>query len=157
MGGKRSWKRQYLYVSIAFLMVSGLFACAPVQMPSPVRPECLVCPECPDRGHLKSVQGYLSRGDFEGAMKESQDILTRSPKTPPGDDALLAMGLISAHYANPKKDYKKALSYFMRLERDFPRSPVVEEAKIWVSVLQAFEQAKRVDLEIEEKKKELEK
>jgi hypothetical protein len=33
----------------------------------------------------------------------------------------------------------------------------VEEAKIWVSVLLAFEKAKQVDIEIEKKKKELEK
>jgi hypothetical protein len=43
----------------------------------------------------------------------------------------------------------------MRVEKDFPRSPLVEEAKIWVSVLHAFEKAKQVDIEIEEKKKEL--
>jgi len=43
----------------------------------------------------------------------------------------------------------------MRLEREFPRSPLVEEAKIWVGVLQAFEKAKQVDLEIEEMKKGL--
>jgi outer membrane protein assembly factor BamD (BamD/ComL family) len=106
-------------------------------------------------GHLRRVDSFISRGDFEGAMKESQDILARSPKTPPGDEALLDLGLISAHYANPKRDYKKALGYFMRIEKDFPRSPLVEEAKIWTSVLQAFEKAKQVDIEIEEKKKGL--
>ncbi|HYQ61439.1 MAG TPA: hypothetical protein VEP29_10315 [Desulfatiglandales bacterium] len=90
-------------------------------------------------------------------MRESQDILARSPRTPPGDEALMNMGLICAHYANPKRDYKKALGYFMRIEKEFPRSPFVEEAKIWVSVLLAFEKAKQVDIEIEKKKKELEK
>jgi outer membrane protein assembly factor BamD (BamD/ComL family) len=65
------------------------------------------------------------------------------------------LGLISAHYANPKKDYKKAMNYFMRIEKEFPDSPHVEESKIWVSVLRAFEKAKQVDLEIEQKKKGL--
>jgi outer membrane protein assembly factor BamD (BamD/ComL family) len=121
-------------------------ACAPFKQMFVEREEC---------GHLKRVDSFISRGDFESAMKESQDILARSPKTPPGDEALMNMGLISAHYANPKRDYKKALGYFMRVEKDFPRSPLVEEAKIWVSVLHAFEKAKQVDIEIEEKKKEL--
>jgi hypothetical protein len=103
---------------------------------------------------LGGVSGFIDRGDFEGAMRESQDNLARSPQTP-GDEALMNMGLISAHYANPKRDYKKALGYFMRIEKEFPRSPLVEEAKIWVSVLRAFEKAKQVDIEIEEKKKEL--
>jgi outer membrane protein assembly factor BamD (BamD/ComL family) len=101
------------------------------------------------------VEGLLSRGNFEAAMKENQEILARSPKATPGDEALMAMGLISAHYANPKKDYQNALSYFKRLEREFPRSPLEEEAKIWIGVLQAFEKAKQVDLEIEEMKKGL--
>jgi hypothetical protein len=101
------------------------------------------------------VEGLLSRGNFEGAMRESQDLLAVSPKAPPGDEALMDMGLISAHYANPKKDYQKALGFFMRLEREFPRSPLTEEAKIWVGVLQSFEKAKQVDLEIEKMKKEL--
>jgi hypothetical protein len=65
------------------------------------------------------------------------------------------LGLISAHYANPKRDYKKSLIFFQRIEKEFPESPLVEEAKIWISVLQAFEKAKQVDLEIEQKKKGL--
>jgi hypothetical protein len=43
----------------------------------------------------------------------------------------------------------------MRVDKEFPGSPFVEEAKIWVSVLQVFEKSKQVDLDIEEKKKEL--
>jgi hypothetical protein len=88
-------------------------------------------------------------------MKENLDILSRPSKTRQGDAALMNLGLISAHYANPKKDYKKALGFFMRVDKEFPGSPFVEEAKIWVSVLQAFEKSKQVDLDIEEKKKEL--
>jgi len=48
------------------------------------------------------VEGMLSRGNFEGAMKESQELFASSPKAAPGDEALMDMGLISAHYANPK-------------------------------------------------------
>jgi hypothetical protein len=104
---------------------------------------------------LEGVKDLIGRGDFDGAMKESQEILTGSPKTPPGDAALMNMGLICVHYANPKKDYKKAMGYFMRIERDFPQSPLVEEAKIWTNVLKDFEKAKQVDLEIEQKKTEM--
>jgi len=153
MGRKRIGKRQHLYLTVACLILMAAAGCAsaPVQAPA----ECPKCPECPKSDSLMRVESLLSKGNFEGAMKKSQDILARSPKTPPGDEALMDMGLISAHYANPKKDYKKAMSYFMRVEREFPRSPLVEEAKIWVGVLQAFEKAKQVDIEIEEMKKGL--
>jgi outer membrane protein assembly factor BamD (BamD/ComL family) len=152
MGRKRIGKRQHLYLTVACLILMAAAGCAsaPVQAP-----ECPKCPECPRSDSLMRVESLLSKGNFEGAIKKSQDILARSPKTPPGDEALMDMGLISAHYANPKKDYKKAMSYFMRVEREFPRSPLVEEAKIWVGVLQAFEKAKQVDIEIEEMKKGL--
>ncbi len=161
MGRKRSGKRQHLYLTVACLILVLAAGCAPVRTQAPECPACpeiparLECPACPESGHLMRVEGLLSRGNFEGAMKESQELLAGSPKGPPGDEALMDMGLISAHYANPKKDYQKALGFFMRLEREFPRSPLTEEAKIWVGVLQSFEKAKQVDLDIEKMKKEL--
>ena len=148
MGTEQNGKRKYLYLSIACLTVIFVTGCiATVQQPVAPDPE-----EC---DHLELVRDFIGKGDFEGALKASQRVLSRSPKSPPGDQALLDLGLIYAHYANPKKDYKKALGYFLRVEREFPRSPLVEEAKIWVSVLRAFEKAKLVDIEIEAKKKEM--
>ncbi len=148
MGTERTGKRQYLLVSAACLMVSVLSACVTTVKAPP--PRIVRVEEC---NHLRRVSGLVSQGDFEEATKESLDLLARSPKTPPGDTALMNLGLISAHYANPKKDYRKALGYFLRMEREFPHSPLVEEAKIWAGVLQSFEKAKQVDLEIENLKK----
>ena len=146
MGAQRTGKWQYLFVSASCLMLGFMAACVPVKTPvKVVRVE-----EC---NHLRRVEGLVIQGDFEGAARESLDLLARSPKTPPGDAALMNLGLISAHYANPKRDYQKALGYFSRLEREFPHSPLVEEAKIWTSVLQAFEKAKLVDIEIDKMKK----
>jgi hypothetical protein len=146
MGAKRRRKRQYLFISTACLIICLIAACAPMRGFFMEGSEC---------DHLRRVEDFISQKDFEGAMKESQETLARSPKAPPGDVALMNMGLISAHYANPKKDYNKALGYFLKLEKDFPRSPLAEEAKIWVDVLRAFEQAKQVDLDIQKKKKGL--
>lgn len=146
MGAKRSGKRQHVYLSIACVILLSVAGCASWKQLLPASTQC---------APLENVRGSIERGDFEGAMKECQEVLAESPKAPRGAEALMNMGLISAHYANPKKDYKKALGYFMRIEKDFPRSPLVEEAKIWTSVLKAFEQAKQVDLEIEQKRKEM--
>ncbi len=148
MGTEQSGKRQHLYLSIACLTVIFATGCIATvqQTASPDSEKC---------DHLELVRDFIGKGDFEGALKASQRVLSRSPKSPPGDQALLDLGLINAHYANPKKDYKKALGYFLRVEREFPRSPLVEEARIWVSVLRAFEKAKQVDIEIEERKKEM--
>ncbi len=85
-----------------------------------------------------------------------------------GDEALFNMGLICAHPGNPKKDHGRSLSFFRRLVKDYPDSPLVQQAKVWIGVLeenvklnqtieklnQTIEKSKEIDLEIEEKKRE---
>ncbi len=151
MGAQRIWKRQHVYISIACLILLMVAGCITINQPQVAAPDKEGC------DHFERVEGFIRRGDFEGAVKASQDILSNPTITSGADEALLNLGLISAHYANPKKDYKKALGYFMRVEREFPQSSLVDEAKIWVSVLQDFEKAKQVDLDIQEKKMGLEK
>ena len=66
------------------------------------------------------------------------------------------MGLIYVHYDNPERDYRKSMEYFTRLIEDYPQSALVEQAKIWVNILDIIEKEKQVDIEIEQKKKDLE-
>ena len=110
----------------------------------------------------------LAEGNYEGALKENQRILSASGQNSPGDEALYQMGLIHLHPGNSKRDNSKALALFKRLIRDYPGSPWVEQAKMWVGVLQeneklsrsveelttVIEKSKQVDIEIEEKKRE---
>ena len=105
--------------------------------------------------YLLHSQKLLAKGDYEGALEENQKVLSKYPNRPPGDEALFNMGLIYAHYGNPKKDYQKSILFFNKLIEGYPRSPLVEQAKIWVGVLQVIEKSKQVDIEIEEMKKEL--
>lgn len=107
------------------------------------------------RVHLQRMQSFIRKGDFEGALKENQRVLALYPRSSPGDAALFSMGLIYVHFANPKMDYKKGLNSFVRLKKEFPNSPFAEEAKVWTGVLETMEKSLRVDMEIEEKKKEL--
>jgi tetratricopeptide (TPR) repeat protein len=113
-------------------------------------------------------QKLLAEGNFEGALKENQRILSLSGQNPPGDEALFNMGLIHAHPGYPKRDTTKSLALFRRLIKDYPRSPWVEQARAWAAVLQeneklsrsveelnrVIEKSKQVDIEIEEKKRE---
>ncbi len=145
MGRKRSGTRQYLYFCIAGLIITLLAACAPVRIKQAGQ----------ENVHLRRGQHLLVQGDFEGALRENQDVLTRFPQTPPGDTALFNLGMIHVHYANPKKDIGQALHFFSRLKKEFPESPRTEEAKIWVSILETLERAKQKELGIEKKKREL--
>ncbi len=125
---------------------------------------CATLKEIRARGETREAlmrgQNLLAQGDYEGSLKENQKALSLSADQAPGDEAVFNMGLIYAHSANSKKDYRKALSFFSRLIKDYPKSPLLEQAKIWVGVLQAnerltqvIEKSKQVDIEIEEKKR----
>ena len=87
------------------------------------------------RDYLIQAQILLAQGDYEGSLAESQKVLALSNRQPPGDEALFNMGLIYAHFANPKKDYNASLNFFVQILNDYPRSSLIEEAKIWVGVL----------------------
>ena len=114
------------------------------------------------REALARTQRFLAQGDFDGAMAATQRALSVSARRPPEDEALFYMGLIYAHPGNPKKDLLKSLDAFRRLVKEYPKSPSAEQAKIWIGVLQeneklneVIQKSKQVDLEIEEKKREI--
>jgi len=151
MGKKRARPGKHLYFCIASLIFVSLSGCAALE-------------EIRARGEAREAltrgQNLLAQGDYEGSLKENQRALSLSADRAPGDRAVFNMGLIYAHSGNPKKDYRKALGFFRTLIKDYPQSPLLEQAKIWVGVLQAnerltqvIEKSKQVDIEIEEKKR----
>ena len=146
MGRERSRTRLYVYHGLACIIMLAGSACAQLRT---------AFPEQERPAHLLRVQERINNGDFDAAVRSYQNDLAR----PAGDgerqadEALFNLGLLYVHYANPKKDYQKALGFFTRLVKEYPRSPLVEEAKIWTSVLESMEKSKRVDIEIEEMKK----
>jgi tetratricopeptide (TPR) repeat protein len=103
---------------------------------------------------LQSAQQLLSKGDYESSFKESQKVLALAKENAPADAAMFHMGLIYAHPNNPKKNNKTAIGFFTRVIKSYPESPWVEQAKIWVGVLDGLEKLKQVDIEIEEKKRD---
>jgi outer membrane protein assembly factor BamD (BamD/ComL family) len=117
---------------------------------------------------LLRAQKLLAKGDYEGAIRENEKVLSLSGNRPPGDEALFNMALIHAYSGNPKKDYGKSLRILKRLIKDYPQGVPAERAKVWIEILQeheklsqsveeltrVIEKSKQVDIEIEEKKRE---
>ncbi len=106
---------------------------------------------------LRHSNELLTKGDYKGALEENRRVLSVFVKGPPGDEALFNMGLIYSHYKNPEKDYKESIKYFTKLIKNYPQSPLIEQTRIWRDVLNVIEKAKQVDIEIEKKKKEMNK
>jgi tetratricopeptide (TPR) repeat protein len=105
--------------------------------------------------HLLKSQKFLLEGKYQEALAENEKILEMSGKSPFRDRALFNIGLVYAHQDNPEKDYAKSLQYFTKIMKEYPDSPLVVQAGIWQSVINIIEKAKQVDIDIEEKKKEL--
>jgi TPR repeat protein len=120
------------------------------------------------RAHLDSGRRSFLEGDYGTALKESEKAASSSPNGPLGEEALFYMGLIYAHPANPNRDYGKSLTCLKRLVDGNPRSLFGEQAKVIIKALQQNEELgrtverlngvikalKKVDIGIEEKKKE---
>jgi len=120
------------------------------------------------RESLVNSQKLLAQGNYEGALKENQRVLSLYGQHILGHEALFNMGLIHAHPGNPKRDSGKAIFFFNKLTKDFPQSPFADQARIWLGMLlenqrlnqtveklqEVIEESKRVDIEIEKRKKE---
>ena len=111
---------------------------------------------------LSSINGYLVQhdqmfktNDFKAALDANEKALALPDDKHRLDEILFNIGLIYAHHDNPDKNYKKSMEYFERLINDHPDSPLADQAKVWQSLLDVIEKSKQVDIEIEEKKKEL--
>jgi TolA-binding protein len=85
--------------------------------------------------HFELAENLATQRDYEGALKAYEDVVKLSSGDSPGDRALFHMGLIWVYPDNPQTDYEKALPYFQRLSRDFPRSPLKEQAGAWVNAI----------------------
>jgi tetratricopeptide (TPR) repeat protein len=176
MGGKSSRARQHVYICITLLILfcGGCGALSKKEVPKVNVPmpevvlEPLPLPEPPPvieepkealehreaNEYLILAQNLMAKGDYEGSLRESQKVLGLLNDQPPADTAIFNMGLIYAHPKNPKKDNKRAISFFSRVIKGYPDSPWAEQAKIWVGVLDGVEKLKQVDLEIEERKRD---
>lgn len=126
MGRERARARKYVYFCIASLIFLSLSSCA-VNKDAAVRKEA--------QEYLQSGQKLLAQRNYDGAIGEYQKVLSLSPKKALEDEALFNMGLVYAHFGNPKRDYEKSLNFFLKVLNDYPQSYFQEQARIWVGVL----------------------
>jgi len=86
---------------------------------------------------FEHAQALLSQGQYDAAFNETKGILQEGSGAP--DVALFNLGMISAHSANPKKNYTRALSYFRTVVKEYPQSQISKPAKTWIQVLEEYQ------------------
>ena len=85
--------------------------------------------------------GLFMDGDYEAAAKKYREAMILARHHAPADAASYNIGLVYAHPNNPERDNPKAIESFSKVINDYAESPWVEQAKIWVGVLQQAERS----------------
>jgi hypothetical protein len=163
LGRKCLGKRKYFFLCVAGLIILSLVSCGPA-FKKPVDKEkanqviiertITEKANCLQRDILQSL---ARNEDFETLLRQNEEKLASLQKFKPADELLFTLALLYAHPENPKKNYRTSLFLFRRVLNEYPQSICVVEAKIWAGVLDDIERAAKVDIEIEQKKKELSK
>jgi tetratricopeptide (TPR) repeat protein len=100
-------------------------------------------------------------GDYDRAFAKYREALVLAGDHHPGDTAVYNIGLIYAHPSNPRRDNDKAIEAFSKVISDYAQSPLAEQAKIWVDLLQQLEiskqEAERTREAMEQSKQAIEK
>jgi tetratricopeptide (TPR) repeat protein len=134
MGRKRTRAWKYILFCLTGLSFLILLNCATIQD---------IKQRFDAREHLHRGQQLLDQKDFEGALGEYQKVLSLPSCRPEKAEALFNMGLIYVHFGYAKKDYGESLDLFAKILNEYPESPLVEQAKIWVGVLQEHDKLSR--------------
>jgi hypothetical protein len=125
----RGWAALHILNTAARMAaLLALAGCNTLHVEPAAAPEKIVNPE-----PFAHATALFNEGNYEGALKENQRLLAEKKAAP--DMALFNIGLISAYSANPKKDYPRARNSFKALALQYPQSPLTEQAKIWIQVI----------------------
>jgi hypothetical protein len=132
MGGKPTWYRNAVYLCIALLIFLTPLACT-FGKPG-VRITDVTGEEA--RGHLALARKFLAEGNFNSALRENEEVIALAGINTPVDESLFCIGLIHAHPANPARNIGKSLAVFRKLISDYPKSPLADQARAVVGLIQ---------------------
>lgn len=169
MGGKRAGKGKQVHLWTAILILLSPLACSLYKNADTVTTGIKIRDTKSDEAvkHLALGKKYLAQGNYSAALKEHEKVISLAGKNSPTDESLFYIGIIYAHPANPSRDSGKSVLYCRRLIKEFPESSLAEQAKSIIGIIQEneklirmvgelntiIEESKKVDVEIEQKKR----
>jgi hypothetical protein len=133
MGGKRSGKGKHIHLCFAVLMLLSPLACAFDQVMST---KMVDASGEEARAHLVLGRKLFAEGNFGSALKENEKVLFLAGRNMPIDEALFTIALIHAHFDNLARDYGKSVAALRKLIKDYPGSPLAQQAKVILGLIQ---------------------
>ena len=183
MGGKQAEARKHIYVCIAVLICLVPACCsflpgyASKHATKENRSKTVNLAT-----HLASGRRLFIERSFAGALHEYEMVVSSAAVSAEREEALLYCGMIYAHPANPGRDHARSMEYFKRLSETNTKSAFAEQATIMLAIMKEnreshrtaerskalidesnrtieklkalIEASKKVDIEIEDKKRE---
>ena len=132
MGGKPTRRGNAIYLCIAFLIFLSPLACAIVT--TGTRITDVTGEEA--SGHFALGRKFLAEGNFSNALRENEEVIALAGINTPVEESLFYIGLIHAHPANPSRNDEKSLAAFRKLIRDYPESPLADQVKLILGLIQ---------------------
>jgi TolA-binding protein len=87
---------------------------------------------------LEQYRESMAAGSFETIIARSEQVLAENETTPPADIALYVLGEVYAHPDFAGRDYAVSELYFTKLIKNFPDSPLISEAKTYISLFETI-------------------
>jgi hypothetical protein len=155
----RSGKQVYFHITVLICLSFWFTGCSFVH--EGVKTENVTTP-------LSTANRLYAQADYAEALKEYEKILASAGSGPEAEEAHFYSGLIYASPRNVKRDTGKSLTHLKWVTKNYPHTSMAEHARTLISLLQEYEelnrsyekqnaiieQLKRVDIGIEDKKRE---
>jgi outer membrane protein assembly factor BamD (BamD/ComL family) len=84
---------------------------------------------------IAQADGFALKGNYKQAVLGYERTLKEVPRHPWLEQTLFDLGCLYASDKNPDKDFGRALSYFQRLNKEFPRSRFIAGIQVWAGFL----------------------
>jgi len=143
MAGNRTGVPKHILFCVTLMICLSIWSCGSLER---LQVEKAVS-EHGARGHLAGGQKALAQHDYQASLQEFEAVLSLSGDKPPGDEALLNIGMVYGDPENPKRDYRKSIAAFQRLVQEYPQSNWAEPARIWMKSLEERERLRHTMLE----------
>ena len=83
-----------------------------------------------DDEKLEQAKYHIVKKNYTKAIKLFKEVYEdKSIKEEHREEALFQLGEVASNFLNPKKDYKKAVTYYEKLLKEFPKTKLKDKAE----------------------------